>query len=89
MGILPMSLSMSVGTPINELLGADILNRYDILIDPTTQTFNISEDELPLAGQALELEDFMGIPIIEVMVGEDKVSMFFDMGANLPYRDPD
>jgi hypothetical protein len=48
----------------------------------------MSEDELPLAGQVLELDDVMGIPIIEVMVGEDKVRVFFDTGAKLSYLDP-
>ena len=78
MGISPESLSMNVGTSIDALVGADILNRYDIFIDPTTQTLDVSENELPLTGQALELDAVMGIPIIEVMVGEDKVRMFFD-----------
>ena len=87
MGLTPESLSASVGTPVNALVGADILNRYDIFIDPASQTLNVSEGELPLDGQALELDDFMGIPIIEVTVGKDKVRMFFDTGAKLSYLD--
>ena len=89
MGISPESLSMSVGSPVNALVGADILNQYDILIDPTTHTLNISEDELPLSGKSLKLDNFMGIPIIEATVGEDKVRIFFDTGAKLSYLDPD
>jgi hypothetical protein len=88
MGVSPESLSRNVGTSIDTLVGADILNQYDIFIDPTTQTLDVSENELPLTGQALELDDVMGIPIIEVMVGEDKVRMFFDTGAKLSYLDP-
>ena len=87
MGVSPESLSTSVGTPIDALVGADILNRYDMLIDPTTVTLHVSEDDLPLNGQAQELEDFMGIPIVDVAVGEDKVRMFFDTGAKLSYLD--
>lgn len=88
MGISPESLSKSIGTPINALVGADILNQYDILIDPTIHTLNISEDELPLTGQSLELDNLMGIPIIEIMIGGEKVRMFFDTGAKLSYLDP-
>ena len=88
LGISPESLSMSVGTRVDAIVGAEILNRYDVFIDPTTQTLNMSEDELPLAGQSLELDNFMGIPIIEVTVGEDKVLMYFDTGAKLSYLDP-
>jgi len=89
MGISPASLSKSVGTPINALVGADILNRYDILIDPVAQRFTLTEDKLPLDGTSLELDVFMGIPIIEASVGEEMVRMFFDTGAKLSYLDPD
>lgn len=60
MGISPESLSGSVGTSINALVGADILNQYDVLIDPTSNTFNMTADELPLVGQSMELDNFMG-----------------------------
>lgn len=89
MGISPESLSKGVGTPVNALVGADILNRYDILIDPIAQRFTLTEDELPLAGTLLGLDRFMGIPIVEAKVGGDIVRMFFDTGAKLSYLDPD
>ena len=89
MGISTESLSRSDGTPINALIGADILNQFDILVDPTTNTLKLSQDELPLAGPSLELDSFMGIPIIEATVGEDKVRMFIDTGAKLSYFDSD
>ena len=88
-GISPASLSQSVGTPVNALVGADILNRYDILIDPIAQRFTLTEDELPLAGASLGLDSFMGIPIVEARVGKDTVRMFFDTGAKLSYLDPE
>lgn len=87
MGISTASLSKSVGTPINVLVGADILNGYDIAIDPVDQRFTLTENELPLAGTSLELDSFMGIPIIEASVGKDSVRMFFDTGAKLSYLD--
>lgn len=87
MGISPASLSKSVGTPVNALVGADILNRYDILIDPIAYRFTLTEDELPFAGTSLGLDSFMGIPIVEARVGKDTVRMFFDTGAKLSYLD--
>ena len=89
MGISPAALSKSVGTPVNALVGADILNGYDILIDPVAQRFTLTEDELPLAGAAIGLDSFMGIPIVEARVGKDMVRMFFDTGAKLSYLDPE
>lgn len=89
MGISPESLSKSVGTHVNALVGADILNQYDILIDPNTNSLNMTEDDVPLAGSSLELDSFMGIPIVKARVGQDAVRMFFDTGAKLSYLDPD
>jgi len=57
MGVTPESLSASVGTTINGLVGADILNRYDILIDPKACTVTLTEEELPLEGVCLELSE--------------------------------
>jgi hypothetical protein len=85
----PASLSKSVGTPVNALVGADILNRYDVSIDPIVQKFSLSEDEVPLVGALLGLDSFMGIPIVEARVGKDTVRMFFDTGAKLSYLDPE
>jgi len=89
MGVTPESLSKSVGTPINALVGVDILNQYDIHIDPIGSTLSISENSLPLSGQHLEMGNLMGIPIINAMVSNDKVRLFFDTGAKLSYLDPD
>jgi len=89
MGISPESLSRSVGSRINALVGADILDRYDIFIDPTTWSFNLTEDEFPLSGAVLGLDSFTGIPIVEAMIGRDTVRLFFDTGAKLSYLDPD
>lgn len=89
MGVSPESLSNSVGTPIHALVGADVLNQYDILIDPTACDLKMSDEDLPLEGTTLGLDHFMGIPIIEVIVAQDRVRMFFDTGAKLSYLDPD
>lgn len=89
MGISLPSLSESIGTPINALIGADILNQYDIFIDPVVHTFSVTEGELPLSEATLVLDSFMGLPIIEARVGQDTVRMFFDTGAKLSYLAPD
>ena len=85
--VSPESLSKSIGTQIDALVGTDILNRYDILIDPAAHRFVLTEGELPLAGGLLELDSFMGIPILEAATGGETVRMFFDTGAKLSYLD--
>jgi hypothetical protein len=89
MGVTPASLGESIGTSINALVGVDILNQYDTLIDPPTRTISMSEAPLPLKGVTLDVDNCMGIPIIEAMAGEHEVRMFFDTGAKLSYLDPD
>lgn len=89
MGATPESVSRNIGTTVNALVGADVLNRYDIHLDPTCNTLRMNSTELPLDGQSLRLDNFMGIPIIEAGIGNAKVRMFFDTGAKLSYIDQD
>jgi len=89
MGVTPESLSKSVGTQIAALVGADILNQYDIVIEPEKNEFFITREELPLAGTNLELDSFMGIPILEAKFNQETVRMFFDTGAKLSYLGSD
>ena len=87
MGITTESLSNSIGGPVDALIGSDILNEYDILIDPTNNSFMLTKDELPLTGTCIGLDNFMGIPIINAKIGNEIVRMFFDTGAKLSYLD--
>lgn len=89
MGVSPESLSGSVGTIINGLVGADILNQYDILIDSNCCRIVLSEEELPTDDDCLPLHAFMGIPIVEAVVSGEVVRMFFDTGAKLSYLSPE
>ena len=89
MGVTPESLSGSIGTPIDALVGADILNQYDILIHPSRCHIVLSEEALPADGDNLSLDSFMGIPIIDAAVSGKTVRMFFDTGARLSYLRPE
>jgi len=89
MGITPASLSENIGTSVSTLIGADIINRYDMQIDPATHELVLTEGELHLDGNSLEVDNFMGIPVIEATIGQDTVRLFFDTGAKLSYLDPD
>lgn len=79
-----------IGTKIDALLGVDILNSYDLKIDPSSSTIVLSDGELPLEGQPLKLDQCTGIPIIEVGVAnwDAPVRVFFDTGARLSYLQP-
>lgn len=87
MGLTTESLSKNVGCEVHALIGADVLNNYDILIDPKTGRLTFCEDELPLKGQEIPVELFMGIPILEARINGKPARMFFDTGAKLSYLD--
>ena len=89
MGLTTSTLSEYIGTQVDILMGADIINNYDICIDSMGNkiTFgeNLSIDEYE---NVLDIKDFMGIPIIDVTVEGKSMSMFFDTGAQLSYIEP-
>ncbi|MBU4179873.1 MAG: retropepsin-like domain-containing protein [Desulfobacteraceae bacterium] len=88
MGVSPKSLSGYIGTRINALIGADILNQYDMVISPHLRQLLVSDEEQHVDGEQLELDEFMGVPIFKASVDENTIRMFFDTGARLSYLHP-
>ena len=84
-GLNAEELSDLTGVPTAGLLGADILNSFDVLIDVPGATITFSQEELSAGGDCLALESFMGIPIIEAKIAGETCRMFFDTGAKLSY----
>lgn len=85
MGLSPESLSEMVGRPTIGLLGMDILSRYDMLIDMPARELVLSTDPLELQGEALSLDEVLGVPIIELQVNNSPARVFFDTGAQVSY----
>jgi hypothetical protein len=76
-----------IGVRIDVLIGVDILNRYDMLIDPVRKVLVFSDEELAVEGEALPIEQAMGVPIVTADVGGTRLQMFFDTGAKISYVD--
>ena len=89
LGVTTKTLSENIGCPIDALLGADILNRYDVALDPTTSTMTLNDLEIPLPGTVMPLDLFQGIPIVTAQIGGQDTRLFFDTGAKLSYLDAD
>lgn len=85
MGLTAGELSGHVDHSVSGILGADILNNFDILIDIRNAKISFTREEISLGGETLEMADFMGIPIIEVEIGGVGRRMFFDTGAQVSY----
>jgi len=85
MGLTAAVLSNHVGCETAGILGGDILNEFDLLLDLPQGQVSFSKAPLECAGEALDLEDFMGIPILKAMIAGKSARMFFDTGAQISY----
>lgn len=88
-GLTAATLSQFVGVPCAGLLGADVLGRFDHIIDATAGTLSVSTAELSQSGQSVRLDEFMGIPIVSARIGSSDYRMFFDTGAQISYFQDD
>lgn len=89
LGLTAETLSQFVGVPCAGLLGADVLGRFDYLLDTKGGMLTVSTTELSLSGQAVRLNEFMGIPIVTARIGSRDYRMFFDTGAQISYFQDD
>jgi hypothetical protein len=85
MGLTAAGLSEMVGTPIDALLGADVLHAGPFLFDWNHGTIAFSRTPIPFEGAAVPTRRVMGIPIVTFRHGGEAVSGFLDSGAKLSY----
>ncbi len=85
MGMTAGVLSRYVGVECAGLLGGDILNSLDFTFDPTAETIAASHELLPLHGSPIELDEFMGVPVVPATIAGSAYRMFFDTGAQVSY----
>lgn len=78
-------LTGPIGVRIDALIGTDILNHYDMIIDQARGVLDISDEEIDVEGEVLPLEQVMGVPTVMVVVGGRRIKMFFDTGAKISY----
>lgn len=87
MGISAAYISQKIGHEVSGLLGMDIINLYEMLIDVRNVSHALGEvcffdldESKPYKGA-----NVMGIPICEVEIGGDKAKLLFDTGAPISY----
>jgi hypothetical protein len=85
LGLAAEALSRFTGVRCVGLLGADVLGRFDHILDVPNGTLVVSPDELTHDGHHVELTEFIGIPILDARVGDETCRMFFDTGAQFSY----
>jgi len=72
------------------LIGTDILNQYDHLIDLQTNTLTFSEQKLEHKGYKMTLKfsnTLKGVPTLDAKIDKHLTSLIFDTGAQYSYYD--
>lgn len=89
MGLNAESLSGSLKLECSGLIGTDVLNQFDWIIDIENESLVFDVANLSLDGETLPTRMLMGVPIVTVHVGDEQHDMFFDTGAQVSYLQSD
>jgi len=84
-GLTPGRLSAYVSEDCAGLLGVDILNQYDFVLDLTSGTAEVFSNDADLEGHDIPLEVIQGAPILTVRVRGADTKVIFDTGAQVSY----
>jgi hypothetical protein len=85
MGLTPTQLSGFIVTKVHGLLGTDVLNEGDLLLDFERGKLVVPGAPLPLEGEAIPFKPVMGVPLVEASVDGQAYGFFFDTGARISY----
>lgn len=85
LGLTPETLSSFVGVDCIGLLGADVLGRFDFILDVPNGKVDISTSDLEYNGTSIFLSELMGIPIVTGQIRGHDYPMFFDTDASISY----
>ncbi|WP_068546549.1 hypothetical protein [Thalassotalea crassostreae] len=88
-GLNASAISGYVGMEVAGLIGANILNQFDLVFDIAHGELTFVDVDLELPGIVLELDECMGIPIVESVIAGNTFRMFFDTGAQISYLQDD
>ena len=84
-GFNSQTLSALTGTPTVGLLGADVLNQFDIICDLPSSQIMFSSEPVDMKGRSVSVQSFQGIPIIDAVIGGHSSRAFLDTGAKVSY----
>jgi hypothetical protein len=84
-GMGASELSAYVGVDCAGLIGVDIINQFDLLLDVPGGTIDFMLEDVPYTGQEIPVAHYMGIPVLQVYVAGQSHEMFLDTGAQLSY----
>lgn len=83
------SLSSWLSTPVDGMLGADILTQYDFKLLPERMQIVFTTGEFRPYGYANHFELYMGVPITPVSIFNQDMRLFFVTAARRSYLNAD
>ena len=78
-------ISRFLGENVAGIIGADLINPFDHIIDLRTNMLTVSDEALACDGHVQKLDFFMGVPMLEAQIGGARCKLFFDTGAQISY----
>ncbi len=85
----PKMLSEAIQTPLDAVIGADILSRFDYRINPFKKEILLSTDEIHPYGYAAHFNLYRSVPIVNVCVGTTDTKVYFNTGSPISYMLPE
>jgi hypothetical protein len=85
MGLDAAALSQMIGTPVAGLLGTDVLNCFDSVLDVGGGLVHFTSEAVPLECELVTPSDEMGVLVVQVQVDGDVHAMSCDTGAGVSY----
>ena len=82
----PDIISGLLGTPIDALVGCDILQHFAVLIDHSQASITFSDEDLSLpGGESIPLTSKLGLPCVSLHLNGLDGTFFLDTGAKISY----
>jgi hypothetical protein len=78
-------IARAVGGPIDALVGADILARYQWFVDAKAGRVVVARGEVPCDGVTLRTPTLLGVPTAEVVIDGRRARAVLDTGARITY----
>jgi hypothetical protein len=82
-GVNVKQLNQYVGLTFDMLIGMDILSEFDIFI--TKNKFHFKEQNSIQFNHPITMKNVGGVPIVNILVNNNKTKVFFDTGAKITY----
>jgi hypothetical protein len=88
-GCTAETIARHTGIACAGLLGGDVINRFDWILDARAGRISATSDAPEHVGERHQLYDVLGVPLIDAHVRGQPRCMIFDTGAQYAYAEKD